>query len=66
MKKEEKNAMERVAELESENTRLRKALQKIAGFADEECLKRIPSPSCVPFMTIRLHAEKALKGDENE
>ena len=35
--KEEENAMERVAELEAENTRLRKALQKIA-------------PSYMPFM----------------
>lgn len=32
--------------------------------ASEELLKRILSPSCVPFMTIRNHAEKALKGDE--
>lgn len=64
--KEEENAMVRVAELEAENTRLRKALQKIAVFANEEHLKRSPSPSCLPFMTIRNHAEKALKGDENE
>lgn len=56
----------RVSELEAENTRLRKALQKIAGFADEEHLKRIPSPSCLPFMTICSHAEKALKRGENE
>lgn len=56
----------RVSELEAENKRLRGALQEIAGFANEEHLKRGPSPSCLPFMTISRHAEKALKGDENE
>ena len=64
--KEEENAMERVAELEAENKRLRNALQKIAVFANKEHLKRVPSPSCLPFMTISRHVEKALKGDENE
>lgn len=64
--KEEENAMVRVAELKAENKRLRKALQEIAVFANVEHLKRVPSPSCAPFMTIRNHAEKALKGDENE
>lgn len=63
MSEEEKK---QVAELEAENTRLRKALQKIAVFANEEHLKRVPSPSCLPFMAICRHAEKALKGDENE
>lgn len=58
--------MVRVAELKAENKRLRKALQEIAVFANVEHLKRVPSPSCAPFMTIRNHAEKALKGDENE
>ncbi len=61
MSEEEKK---QIAELEAENTRLRKALQKIAVFANEEYLNRGLSPSCVPFMTIRNHAEKALKRDE--
>ena len=56
----------RFSELKAENMRLREALQEIAVFANEEYLKRIPSPLCVPFMTIRNHAEKTLKGDENE
>jgi len=54
----------RVSELEAENKRLRKALQKIAVFANEQHLKRVPAPSCLPFMTISRHAEKALKRDE--
>lgn len=56
----------RVSELEAENKRLRGALQKIAVFATEQLLKRIPSPSCAPFMAINRYAENALKGDENE
>lgn len=52
----------RIKELEAENKRLRKALEDIAEFADEQYSKRIPAPSCVEFMTIKLRAEKALKG----
>lgn len=54
----------RFSELKAENTRLRKALQEIAVFASEEYLNRGLSPSCLPFMTISRHAEKALKGGE--
>lgn len=53
----------RIEELETENKRLRKKLEEIAEFANENYEKRIPSPSCVEFMTIRRYAEKALKGD---
>lgn len=52
----------RIKELEAENKRLRKALEDIAEFADEQYSKRIPAPSCVEFMTISRYAEKALKG----
>lgn len=48
--------------LEKERDRLREALKKIAEFADSECGKRIPAPSCVEFLTINRYAEKALKG----
>lgn len=51
-------------ELKAENKRLRKALQEIAEFANEEYENRIPAPSCVKFFTIKRYAEKALKGDE--
>lgn len=54
---------ERITKLEEENKRLRKALEEIAEFANENYEKRIPSPSCVEFMTIRMYAEKALKWD---
>ena len=60
-----KNLYERIKkriELEAENKRLRKTLEDIAEFADEQYSKRIPAPSCVEFMTIRRYAEKALKG----
>ena len=53
---------ERIKKLESENKRLRKALEEIAEFANENYEKRIPSPYCVEFMTIRRYAEKALEG----
>ena len=52
----------RIAELEAERDRLRKALKEIAKFADSEYEKRIPAPSCVEFSTIKRYAEKALKG----
>ena len=52
----------RIEELEAENGRLREALKEIAEFANDEYGKRIPSPSCVEFMTISRYAEKALKG----
>lgn len=52
----------RIAELEAERDRLRKALKEIAKFADSEYEKRIPAPSCVEFLTIKRYAEKALKG----
>lgn len=52
----------RLAELEAERDRLRKALKEIAKFADSEYEKRIPAPSCVEFSTIKRYAEKALKG----
>lgn len=48
--------------LEKERDRLREALKEIAEFADSECGKRIPAPSCVEFLTINRYAEKALKG----
>lgn len=54
---------ERIKKLESENNRLREALEEIAKFANNECEKRGPAPSCVEFMTIRMYAEKALKGE---
>lgn len=53
---------ERIKKLEEENKRLRKALEEIAEFANDEYERRIPSPSCVEFMTIKRYAEKALKG----
>ena len=46
--------------LEKERDRLREALKEIAEFADSECGKRIPAPSCVEFLTINRYAEKAL------
>ena len=52
----------RIAELEAERDRLRKALKEIAKFADSEYEKRIPAPSCVEFLTVKRYAEKALKG----
>lgn len=52
----------RISALEAENNRLREALEEIAEFANDEYGKRIPAPSCVEFMTIKLRAEKALKG----
>ena len=48
--------------LKTENKCLRKALEDIAEFADEQYSKRIPAPSCVEFMTISRYADKALKG----
>lgn len=50
--------------LEAENRRLRKTLEEIEDFANNEYWKRIPDPSCVKFMTIKRYAEKALKGAE--
>lgn len=52
----------RIEGLEAENKRLREALKEIEDFANNEYGKRIPAPSCVEFMTIKLRAEKALKG----
>ena len=52
----------RIEELEAENKRLREALKEIEDFANENYEKRFPSPSCVTFETIKLRAEKALKG----
>ena len=49
-------------ELEAENGRLREALKEIEDFANENYEKRFPSPSCVTFETIKLRAEKTLKG----
>lgn len=52
----------RIEVLEAENKRLRETLKEIAEFAGENFEKRILSPSCVTFMTIKRYAEKALKG----
>lgn len=52
----------RIEELEAENRRLRNALREIEDFANENYEKRFPSPSCVTFETIKLRAEKTLKG----
>ena len=52
----------RIEELETENRRLRDALKEIEDFANENYEKRFPYPSCVTFETIKLRAEKALKG----
>lgn len=52
----------RIKELEAENRRLRKTLEEIEDFANNEYWKRIPDPSCPKFMTIKRYAEKALKG----
>lgn len=49
-------------ELEAENRRMRKTLEEIEDFANDEYGKRIPAPSCVKFMTIKRYAEKALIG----
>lgn len=57
-------AVKRIEELEAEKGRLREALKEIAEFAGENFEKRILSPSCVTFETIKLWAEKALKGAE--
>lgn len=54
----------RIEELEAENRRLREALKEIEDFANENYEKRFPYPSCVTFETIKLRAEKALKGSE--
>ena len=54
----------RIEELEAENRRLREALKEIAEFANDEYERRIPAPSSVTFRTIKLWAEKALKGVE--
>ena len=54
--------LKRILALEAENGRLREALKEIAEFANENYEKRIPSPSCVTFETIKLRAEKVLKG----
>ena len=48
--------------LEKERDRLREALKEIAKFADSEFEKRLLAPSCVEFLTIKRHAEKALEG----
>ena len=61
-RKYQQDAVRRCEELEAECVRLRKALKEIAKFADSEYAKRIPAPSCVEFLTIKLYAEKALKG----
>ena len=52
----------RIEALEAENGRLRDALKEIEDFANENYEKRFPYPSCVTFETIKLWAEKALKG----
>lgn len=52
----------RLEELEAENRRLRKTLEEIAEFANENYEKRFPSPSCATFETIKFRVEKALKG----
>lgn len=52
----------RIEALEAENRRLRDALKEIEDFANNEYGKRIPAPSSVTFRTIKLRAEKALKG----
>lgn len=52
-------------ELEVERDRMRKALQAIARFANNEYEKRILAPSCVEFLTIKLCAKNALKEAEN-
>lgn len=62
MKNDDMKRRARIAELEAERDRLRKALKEIAEFADSEYGKRIPAPSCVEFLTINRYAEKALKG----
>lgn len=54
----------RIEELEAENGRLRKTLEEIEDFANENYEKCFPSPSCVTFETIKRYAEKALKGAE--
>lgn len=54
----------RIEELEAENRRLRKTLEEIEDFAQNEYWKTIPAPICVKFMTIKRSAEKALKGVE--
>lgn len=56
----------RIAELEADRDRLRKALKEIAKFADSEYEKRIPAPSCVEFLTINRYAERRWKERENE
>lgn len=56
----------RIAELEAENGRLREALKEIAEFTNDEYEKRIPTPSCVVFMTIKRYAEETLKGANHD
>lgn len=62
----EEALQKRIAELEDECRRFREALEAIAKFADSEYEKRIPTPSCVAFSTIKRYAEKALKGAGDE
>lgn len=52
----------RIEELEAENRRLRKTLEEIEDFAQNEYWKTIPAPICVKFRTIKQYAEDALKG----
>lgn len=52
----------RIEELEAENRRLRKTLEEIEDFAQNEYWKTIPAPICVKFRTIKRYAEKTLKG----
>lgn len=60
--REKEDLQKRIEELEAENRRLREALKEIEDFANENYEKRFPSPSCVTFETIKLRAEKVLKG----
>lgn len=62
MKNDDMKRRARIAELEAERAQLRKALEAIAKFADREYEKRIPAPSCVEFLTIKLCAKNTLKG----
>lgn len=61
-RKYQQDAVRWCEELEAERDRLRKALKEIAKFADSEYEKRIPAPSCVEFLTIKLCAKNTLKG----
>lgn len=53
---------EALEKLKAENRRLRKTLQEISEFANEE-EKRIPSPSGIAFATIDVICREALKGN---